>query len=336
MRLAFAPIVLLGLSAFTFGQVDEMCREFGAVPSMDSPFAHVPYIFGRVTVTGLEPGAKPPKVTVTLADGQQSRNPVTVGARGNYCFRRSGSSGGTLIVEVGGMEMARRSLPAMGSAQQREDFEIHVDGGRTQTQPAVVSARFNHPRNEKTVDLYRKAAEAHGEKDVGATIKYLKDITAVDPLDFVAWGQLGSLYFEKGSFDEADAAFRRSLELKPEYTAVWINVGKMRVAQKGLEAAIEIFKHAAELEPKNAKIFRLLGETYLQAKQGTLGVDALNQALKLDPVGMAECHLLIARLYELAGAKPLAAREYKLFLEKVPNYAEKKKLEKYIKDHPDQ
>ena len=49
---------------------------------------------------------------------------------------------------------------------------------------------------------------------------------------------------------------------------------------------------------------------------------------------MAECHLQIVHLYELAGAKQLAAKEYKLFLEKVPDYENKRRLEKFIKDNP--
>ena len=71
----------------------------------------------------------------------------------------------------------------------------------------------------------------------------------------------------------------------------------------------------------------------MQNKQGTLGAEALKQALKLDPVGMAECHLLLARLYDLAGAKHIAAAEYRAFLEKVPGYPDRRKFEKYIKEN---
>jgi len=114
-----------------------------------------------------------------------------------------------------------------------------------------------------------------------------------------------------------------------------VNVGQMRVAQKQYPAAVEIFKHAVELEPDSATIHRLLGEAYLQAKQGSLAVQALDKAIQLDPLGMAECHLLKAHLYELAGGKNLAAKEYRTFLEKVPQYPDRKKLEKFIKDNPE-
>ena len=105
------------------------------------------------------------------------------------------------------------------------------------------------------------------------------------------------------------------------------------MAQKQYEAGIEIFKHAAALEPNDARTFRLLGEAYLQNKQGTLGAQALNHAIRLDPIGQAECHLQLAHLFQLAGAKELAAAEYKKFLEKVPNHPDKKKFEKYISDN---
>jgi Flp pilus assembly protein TadD len=325
---------LLALATFVSAQVDDICREFGVMPSMDSPFIHVPYVYGRITVRGLDPGAKFPSVTVYLLDsGNAGRRRLTVERSGNYCFRRSGG-GETLVVEVNGVESTRRSL-TIGAAQQREDFEVFVHAAQQTAAPGTVSAKFSYPPNEKTMELYVKAREAEDNKDVNGSIKYLKQIVAEDPLDFIAWAKLGTLYFEQGSLPEADAAFRKSLELKQDYTPAWINVGQLRVAQKRYEAAIEIFKHAASLEPSSGRIQRLLGEAYLQTKQGTLGAQALNEAIRLDPVGMADCHLLLARLYDLAGAKNLATREYKAFLAKVPGYSEKKTLEKYIKENPE-
>jgi hypothetical protein len=65
-----------------------------------------------------------------------------------------------------------------------------------------------------------------------------------------------------------------------------------------------------------------------------LGLEALDQAIKVDPIGMADCHLIKGNLFELNGAKQLAAAEYKQFLTKVPDYKEKKRLEKFIAANP--
>ena len=57
--------------------------------------------------------------------------------------------------------------------------------------------------------------------------------------------------------------------------------------------------------------------------------------LRLSPLGMAECHLQLAHLYQLAKANQMATKEYKIFLTKVPNHPDKKKFEKFIKDNPE-
>lgn len=333
VRFAFA---LAGLFAFVGGvsaQVDDICMDAGLTPSLDSPFAHVPYVYGRVVFTGKVAGPKQATVVVIFAEGQHTAERQRLNASGNFCFRRRGTSG-TLVVEIDGIEAARRTLPVSSAVQQREDFEITAAAITRQDPPTVVSARFSHPRNEKTTELYKKATEAESAKDISRSIAYLKQIVELDAADFIAWAKLGSLYFEQRNLADAEAAFRRSLEKKVEYTPAWIYMGQIRMAQKQYLIAVEILKHATTLDARWARSFQLLGEAYLQSKQGTLGVAALTEAVRLDPLGMAECHLQIAHLYRLAGAKQLAAREYKSFLKKVPDHPDKKRLEKFIKENP--
>jgi len=328
----FGLFALLTFTPFVAAQADQICTEAGYTPSLDSPFAQVPYIYGRVSVKGLQTNVKVPRITVSIANTKDRADRMTLTESGNFCFKQRGS-GGTLIVEIDGVEVARRSLAPMGAAQQREDFEIQMNG-KGPVPPGAISARFSHPYNEKTADLYKRATEAEKARDLKAAAGLLDQIVAADPADFIAWAKLGTVYFEIQQYDEAEAALRKAITLKPEYTPAWINAGKLRLTRKQPEAAIEVFKHAASLDPTSARAYQLLGETYIQTKQGSLGARALNEALKIDPIGMAECHLLLGRLYDLAGAKDQAIREYKSFLEKVPEHPEKKRLEAYIKKNP--
>jgi predicted Zn-dependent protease len=157
---------------------------------------------------------------------------------------------------------------------------------------------------------------------------------ASDPADFIAHGKLGSIYYEQNKLSDSEKAFKKALEIKADFSPAMINLGRIYLVQKQNDEAIEILKKVTETEPNSPRGFQLLGEAYLVAKKGTLGVAALNEALRLDPIGMAESHLLMARLYDLAGAKSVASREYQMFLEKVPEHKDKKKFEKYIKDNP--
>ena len=326
-------VILLILGINVDAQADEICGEFGIIPSLEGPRLSGPLLYGRIYVKTHNAGAPFPKISVLLVSRDQGSKRLSVGRTGNYCFKRTETGGGNLIVDIDGVEVARRALPTMAVPQHREDFDILVDTPGTIAAPAVISSKFHHPPSDKTVELYKKAAIAEAAKDVEKTTELLKQIVALDPADFRAWAMLGAYQLQRRSFQEAEIALRKSIELKQDYPSPWLTVGRLRIEQKQFEAAIEILKHAAELDPMSARAFQYLGDAYLQARQGSLGVEALRKSIGLDPIGMADNHLSIARLYELAGAKQLAAQELKLFLEKRPDHPERKKLEKNIKEN---
>jgi cytochrome c-type biogenesis protein CcmH/NrfG len=239
------------------------------------------------------------------------------------------------VIYLDGAEVARRQIMSLGAAQQREDFEIKA-GASQRTAPGIVSAKYSYPPNEKTAELYKKAADAEREKNQDRVLEFVKKIVKADPADFIAWAKLGTLYLEKKSYPDAESSFGKSLELRPDFVPAMTSLGRTYIAQIKSEAAIQILQKATTTDPKSAKSFQYLGTAYLQAKKGSLGVEALNKAIELDPIGCADAHLLMATLYDRAGAKDLASREYRLFLEKMPNYADKRKLEEYIKTNPEQ
>ncbi len=333
MSRSYLIILLFVFAVQISAQADEFCAESGNAPSFDSPFAHVPYVFGKIRISGLEADGRFPNLSITLSGGPRPNEKLRIGKTGNYCFKLR-SPGETLIVEIDGIEVARKTLSA-ALGQLREDFEIQATPSGRSPASGVVSARFSRPVNPQTEEYYKQTAEAEKNKDTNKALSLLKQIVALDPADFVAWAKLGSIYQDKKSYAEALAAYKKSLEQKIDYTPAWINVGMIRISQKEYEAAIAVLKQAAEIDPKSARAFQLLGETYLQTRHGNLGAEALNKALLLDPIGMAEIHLQLAHLYQLAGANHLATREYKLFLTKVPGYKDKKKLESFIAKNPE-
>ena len=318
------------------GQADDICGEFGFMPTLDAPRLSAPYLYGRVSIKGKGSGEKLPKVAVVYQNRGQSPERITVGRSGSYCFRVGGGQGGTLMIELDGVEIERRAVSSFGTAQQREDFEINIDNSAPRLGPAVISSKYHHPPNERTAELYQKASAAETSKDFTTAASLMKEAMAIDSADFIGWAYLGTLYMEQKSYTEADAALRKSIELKPEYVPAWVNVGKLRMEQKQYEAAVEILKHAASLDEEAARTYQLLGEAYLLNKQGTLGAQALNHAIRLDPMGMADVHLQLAHLFQLAKANQLAAAEYKKFLEKRPEHPDRKRLEKFISENPPQ
>lgn len=249
-RLLTTVIFSLLFSTAASAQVDEICGEFGIIPSLEAPRLSAPLVYGKINLKSSDPSAKFPKVSIVYVNRDQTPSRSSVGRTGHYCFKRTESGGGSLVVDIDGIEMARRTLPSAGSPQHREDFDIVLDSQHKGLSPSVVSSKFYYPPNDKTIELYKKAAAAEAKKDAAGAVKLLKEIVAVDPDDFKGWAALGAYHLQLKALNDADAALRRSITLKQEYPAPWITVGRLRVAQGQFAAAIEIFKHAIELDPK--------------------------------------------------------------------------------------
>lgn len=161
----------------------------------------------------------------------------------------------------------------------------------------------------------------------------LKQIVETDPKDFQAWTELGTAYLMDGDMAEAEEAYRQAIQEKPTFALALLNLGRVLITQNKFAESIDPLRGATEARPDSADAHFLLGQTYLKLKQGSKAVPELNEALRLDPKGKAEAHLLLAALYDGAGLKDRAAREYAQFLAKRPDYADRAKFKRYISDH---
>src|SRR5258708_5155761 len=137
-----AALIAIGLFIFAIdarAQADDVCREFGETPTreMGRDNRLVPYIYGRVVLKGLSRDAKAPPVRVIYSDSRQPASRQHIGESGNYCFKRLGN-GGSLVIEVDGVEAARKSVSDLGVAQQREDFEFYPPQLRQTAPPGVL------------------------------------------------------------------------------------------------------------------------------------------------------------------------------------------------------
>jgi len=109
-----------------------------------------------------------------------------------------------------------------------------------------------------------------------------------------------------------------------------INLGRIRIVSKNFDGAIQALDRAVKIQPTSAPANYFLGEAYLEAKLGSKAVPYLNEAMRLDPVAMADGHLLLAALYSAKGLNEKAAIEYSEFLKQRPDYPDRKRLEAFI------
>lgn len=277
----------------------------------------------------------PLSVTIILYDqalkvvGRQN-----VSSRGRYRFGQLLRGEYELVVEAEGVEISRMRINLVDASDigVRQDFEFEWKSRFSASRgvTGVISTEDIYNRSAVNKSLFQKAQDAAGKKKYDQAVTFLKQIIDNDKLDFPVWTLLGTLYVVQEKADEAEQAYLGALEAKPSYVMALLHLGRLRSSQKKFEQAIEPLTRAVELRPTSGEANLLLGEAYLQIKKGSKAIPYLDEAARL---GKPEAHLRLGWLYNAAKMREKAVIEYQEFLKKSPNYADRKKLEKYISDN---
>lgn len=274
----------------------------------------------------------PSTVTVILYDrslkmvGRQN-----VSSRGRYRFSNLLRGEYDIVVEAENAEIARLRLNLLDPSDIgiRQDFEFEWKTNSAAKQmTGVISAEDIYNRSAANKSLFQKAQDAAGKKKYDQAVKLLKQILDSDQHDFPVWTLLGTLYLVQEKADDAEKAYLKALEAKPSYVLALLHLSKLRASQKRFDQAIEPLTRVVELRPESGEANLLLGEAYLQIRRGSKAIPHLNEAARL---GRSEAHLRLGWLYNAAGMKDKAAREYEEFLKKTPDFRDRKKMEEYIK-----
>ncbi len=250
---------------------------------------------------------------------------------GRYRFNNLKTGIYQLVVEIEGREVARLRVDLLSPLihDLRQDIALEWRGSRNSTKPGVISAD-QYPRTTRNEALLKQARAAVDKKKYPKAAELLQRVTQSDARDFEAWAELASVHFLQKNFDAAEIEYLRAIDAHPGFFLALLNLGRLEVAQKKYEVAVKALSNVVKVRPESADANYLLGEAYLQLKRGSLAVVYLNEALRLDPLGMAEVHLRLARLYHGAGLRDKAAQEYERFLKKRPGYSDRQRLAQYI------
>lgn len=280
-------------------------------------------------------GLKPMSFEVVL----YSRNGTVLGRQTipkNGRFRFENLTNGTFFITVmmdnAEISTNRITLSSAISTDYRNDIFLEWLPGPTgkKEEKRVISGASRYERTQSSEALFLKAQEAVKNKSYEDAIALLRRIVRDDPKDFEAWTELGTVHFLQKNNDEAEKAYLQALDRQPLFILALLNLGKIRLAKKDTEGAIQILTRAVAVKPPSVEANYFLGEAYLSSGKGSKAVTYMNEALQLEPLTRAEIHLRIAAIYDAVGLKDLAALEYEKFLQKRSDYAEKKKLQKYI------
>ena len=254
---------------------------------------------------------------------------------GRYRFFDVNNGEYNLVVEVENREVARISfhIDELRKTEIRKDIELEWKSEGPAGHPAAGVSGPLYVRTGGNRESFTRAQELLVKRDYRGAIALFENVVNSDPQDYEAWTDLGTAQSLDKKQKEAETSFRRALEANPAFLVALLNLGKLYLSKQETDKAIEILAKAVETSPASADANFYLGESYLQIKKGSKAVGYLEKAIQLDPVGKAEAHLRLAALYSAAGLKDKAVVETEMFLAKVPDYKDRKKLEQFVRDN---
>lgn len=235
-----------------------------------------------------------------------------------------------LSVEHGAVEIARMRIVLSGvpGGDYRQDLEFAVTPEMVAApKAATISAADSYKRTGENESVFKKAQSALDAKRYEDASALFLQVVNKDDQDFQAWTELGTVYLLLKKGAEAENAYVKATQIRPNFALANLNLGRLRIADKKYQEAIGPLTKVVELQPTSAEGNYLLGEAYLQTKKGSMAVTYLTEAGRL---GKAEAHLRLATLYNAVGMKDKASLEYEEYLKKKPDTPDRKKLEQYI------
>jgi tetratricopeptide (TPR) repeat protein len=183
--------------------------------------------------------------------------------------------------------------------------------------------RDKSPAQERASNLSNiMLEETNGQqKDNIKNIEVLKKAIKLNPMNDVAYVDLGKAYRFQGQFQQVEECSKKALELNPENYAAYVELGYLYINQGQLRQAEECLKKALELKLRNYKAYVDLGKAYRFQGQFQQAEECLKKALELNPMS-DEAYLEFGWLYRSQGQPQQAEECLKKALELNPeNYA---------------
>ena len=124
------------------------------------------------------------------------------------------------------------------------------------------------------------AGQGHQADAIGA----YKKAVELKP-DFAdAWFKLGAAYAGQGQYPEAINAFRMALKHQPDFPDAWFNLGVVSEQQNEHNEAVLFFTQALKQKPNYAEAWGGLVRAYLNLHQTDKAGEAAREMKKIDPV----------------------------------------------------
>jgi len=161
-----------------------------------------------------------------------------------------------------------RALTSRNTARFVDDLAIaeKLSGGASEPERLIIEST--------------RAINDGKEKEARADLEKL--VTLV-PDDARAYYVLGSFYFDRGEWGEADSAYVKAIDIDSSFAAAYDRLGYVYAFEEKYPEALETLRKYASLRPNSPKPYNSMGDIYLYMGKHDSSMAAYGHALSLSP-----------------------------------------------------
>ena len=158
-------------------------------------------------------------------------------------------------------------------------------------------------------------AAAERETKFRAAINSFQEALKLDPKVYKAHYRTGTLHEKLDEPEKADAAYRKTIEIKPSYSPAFVSLGNMYIDYGFANVAMVVLQTGAQINDKDARMWNGLGRAHFELGQFQEAIDAYSKAKAIDPDGVDALYGLGMAYAELQKRKE-AKENLELFISK--------------------
>ena len=171
--------------------------------------------------------------------------------------------------------------------QQQSLINLYSQGQLEQALEQATILLQQFPKSSVLHNICGAVYKGLGQLD--ASVKAYRKAIDIKPDYADAYNNRGNALKDQGKLEEAIEAYKKALAIKPDYAEAYNNMGNALKEQGKLEASVGAYNKALAIKPDYAEAYNNMGNALKEQRKLEESVDAYNKALAIKP-DYAECH----------------------------------------------
>jgi tetratricopeptide (TPR) repeat protein len=185
---------------------------------------------------------------------------------------------------------------------------------------------------EKAIREYQEAQKGLARRDVASATRRLEHAVELAPQFSAAWNNLGTIAYQTRQFARAEECFREALAQDPKAYEPLVNLGGVLVNLHKLDEAWDYNVYAVLERPNDALANAQLGMTYFELGNFEMAERYLGRAREIDPAHFSHPQLLLAEIHLRRGDQRAAAADLEEFLKYHPDWPKAAEMREKIRE----